>query len=386
MIDTRRIPFRMLLLILVVLGIARGVAPAPVAAVVSVGVTPSVVQLEAGVGAEVERELTVSNEGDEPLAATTGVTILDGAGEARGAASWVTVDPPRIELDPEERQVLTVTVDVPADLASGGYYAVVTVTTASRAVQGGGAAVVGEVGVPILITVDGEGEATTAPVVERFAAVLESDGRTGFRAEIRNDGNTHAVLRGTLESDDDDAPIEDVAFRGPTLLLPGATVVLEGRPSQLLESGRTYRVAGELDYGALDPLPLDTTFTAEPPAVELRAPIVCTAGEGVLGLRLELANEGDIGVAPTATITRSLVDAGTPGVPTELELPVAWPNDVSRFMVEDLGELEPGTYELTVALRVGTATSQAQTVTFKTGGNDQDAVEACGSIVERIRR
>jgi len=378
MSKTRPTLNRRLLTILLVLGVVRVAAPAPVAAVVSIGVTPSVVQLEAGSGAEVKRELTVSNEGDEPLEATTGVTVLDGAEDARGAVSWVTVDPPRIELDPEERQVLTVTVDVPADLASGGYYAVVTITTTARPVEDGDVAVAGEVGVPLLITVDGESEVTLRPVVERFAAVLEPDGRTGFRAEVRNDGNTHAVLRGTLESDDDAAPIEDAAFRGPTLLLPGATVVLEGRPSQLLESGRTYRVTGELDYGARDPLLIETTFTAEPPAVELRAPIVCTTGDGVLGLRLELTNEGDLGVAPTATLTTTMVDGGAPGGPIDVELPVAWPNDISESVVSGLGELEPGTYDLTVVLRVGTATPQAQTVTFQAGGDDQDAVEACG--------
>jgi hypothetical protein len=121
----------------------------PAAAVTSVGVTPTVAQVAMPAGETERRELTVSNEGDEPFAVTTGVTTLAGAPDDGSAVPWVTVEPGELELDPGEALPIEVSVDAPEGLASGGYYALVTLTTAAEAVDGAGAAVAGQLGVPI---------------------------------------------------------------------------------------------------------------------------------------------------------------------------------------------------------------------------------------------
>lgn len=53
----------------------------------------------------------------------------------------------------------------------------------------------------ILIEVEGEGDLIRTAAIERFAPVLESDGRVGFRALVKSTGNTYVVAKGTIEID-----------------------------------------------------------------------------------------------------------------------------------------------------------------------------------------
>lgn len=344
---------------------------------VGVGVTPSVVSLATQAGSRQRRGLTVSNQGGEAFSATTAVVAMPGATDAESAVQWLSVDPPRLKLGAAETREVTVQVDVPAGLASGGYYAAVTITTEARTVDGADAAVAGQLEVPFLISVAGVGLVTTVAEVGRFAAVLEPDGRTGFRAEVRNTGNTHVVLRGEVElTEADGGAIDRIAFRGPTLVLPGATAILEGRSPLLLEQGRDYRVMGKLDYGARDPLAIKTAFTAEAPRVTMRDPAICVDTGGGLRIGLGIRDDGTLGIVPTIGLTVRAGGRSTPGEPIAVGLPVAWPGAVTTYSVDALGKLDDGEYELGVSVKWGTAAPIARSLPFEVG-TGRDPVAPC---------
>lgn len=364
-----------LVLVAAVAGVPGG-APAA-GAEVSVGITPSVVDLRVGAGTRQDRRLTISNEGDEAFSVGVAVSTLPGAPEARSAVPWLAVASPRLTLAAGAVAELTVTIAVPPGLASGGYYAAVTVTTERQEVTGPGAAVAGELVVPFLITVDGSGESTTQVVVDRFAAVLEPDGRTGFRAEVRNTGNTYVTLRGAVEVGVGRGPSTDeVAFRGPVLLLPAATAVLQGRSPLLLESGQTYRADAVLDFGALEPLELETAFTAEPPRATLRDVGVCTDRDGALVLGFVVRNRGSVGVLPEASVTLRGT-AGATAEPVVAALPIAWPDDDTGYALSEPGRLDDGRYELALVVALGPATFLERVLSFQVGGDGPTTVRPC---------
>lgn len=341
----------------------------PAAGETSIGVTPSVAQLAVDAGATERRDLTVSNEGDEPFTVAAGVSALDDAPEASSAVPWVTVEPSGFDLGPGETRAVRVVVDPPADLASGGAYAVVTLTTGARAVDGAGTAVAGQVGVPILITVDGTGDPLVRAEVERFAAVLEPDGRVGFRAEVRNTGNTHVVLRGeTVLTEADGTAVERGTLGTSTVVLPGDRTVVEGAAPLLLESGRRYRATAELDFGGAGPLVGQTEFTTQAPRVEMRGLELCERADGGLQLGFLLDNPGSLGVVPVATLTARSVADPAGGRPARLGLPVAWPDQATGYSLDALGALDDGTYELALTVESGPTTRLNRLLAFHVGG------------------
>lgn len=155
-------------------------APLPVAADVSIGVTPSLVEMTAKPGATGGQDLKISNQGSEGFDATTGLIEMRGSTAANSAVSWLTVEPPSFHIEPKKTQTVKVSVTVPDGLASGGYYALVTITTGEKEAAGNQAGISGQLGIPFLITVSGSGKVQTTAAIEKFAPVLGADGRIGF--------------------------------------------------------------------------------------------------------------------------------------------------------------------------------------------------------------
>jgi len=350
----------------------------PAAGNMSVGVTPSVVQLSMNEGGTRRRELTVSNEGDESFSVVAEASSLTGASESSSAVSWITIEPLRFELAPGETRPVRVVVNAPPDVVSGGYYAVATLTTEARAVDGTGAAVAGKLGVPLLITVDGSGEPVVSAEVERFAAVLEADGRVGFRAEVHNTGNTHVVLRGSTEvMTAHGTPVDRRELGVSTVILPGDRAVVEGPPGRLLESGRHYRATTELDYGGSKPLLGETEFEVTAPRVKLRDLRLCERRDGGVELRFRLDNSGMLGVVPTVTLAARSLDDPIGDAPMTLDLAVAWPGANSSYALEIPPQLNDGNDWLGVTVESGATARFNQLLSFHTGGEDEDALVRC---------
>jgi hypothetical protein len=340
-------------------------------------VTPSVVHVALASSAAERRELTVSNEGDEPFAVTTSVVPLPGAADASSAVQWITVQPRTFELRPTETRTVPVVVTVPDSVTSGGYYAVVTFTTEGQALTGADAAVAGEIGVPFLITASGSGAPVVEAEIERFSAVLEANGRVGFRAEILNTGTTHVIVRGSIElGEAGGTPVTSLDLPSSTLLLPSDRTVVEGPQSLLLENGQDYRAIAKLDVGGTEPLRRETTFTAETPAVELQDLRLCTRDDERLELRFGLINPGTLGVSPVVTLTARSTDDPTGGDPTRLRLPVAWPNATTVYGLDALCDLTDGAYAITVIVEGGPSIRFDRRISFQIG-RDRAATSSC---------
>ena len=173
--------------------------PSTASADITVSVGPSLVEISATPDGQGGQELTVSNRGSEPFPVAASIEPYRDAANQHSAVAWLAVSPQSFELGPGQQQRVNTTVTVPAGAGAGGYYAVVAFTTGARPTNGSGASVSGRVGVPFLISVQGQGSLNRRASLERIVPVLEADGRTGFRAMLNNGGNLHLVARGAVD-------------------------------------------------------------------------------------------------------------------------------------------------------------------------------------------
>jgi hypothetical protein len=187
---------RLLRVMLVAVLFARAVAPFAsghrARAAMSLKVSPALVELKADPGAHGDQPITVENDGDQDIAVITGVEAYKQAEGDWSAVDWLHADLSNFTLKPGEARQIDVKINVPDGLKTGGRYALVTFTAGGGQTQGNGASIAGKLGVAFLMTVDGKGKLKRQVKVDHFAPVLESDGRIGFQASLRNDGNIHA--------------------------------------------------------------------------------------------------------------------------------------------------------------------------------------------------
>ncbi|MGH2558819.1 MAG: hypothetical protein ACRDJH_07125, partial [Thermomicrobiales bacterium] len=210
-------------------------------AVVSLRISPVLVDLSATPGATGSQEITVVNEGDVPVDLVVGVETYQSATGDWSAQDWLTVDRPQIALAPGEDAVVTVTIQVPDDVPSGGRYALVTFTTGPQQSTEPGVAITGRLGAALMIAVEGEGELASDVAIERFGPVLEPDGRIGFRAILTNDGNLHALPVGRVEVETAGGdPLGQLDLPMSTPLLPDGNVEMTAQGSLPLPAGERY--------------------------------------------------------------------------------------------------------------------------------------------------
>ncbi|MGH2561592.1 MAG: hypothetical protein ACRDJH_21200, partial [Thermomicrobiales bacterium] len=202
---------KLLIAVLIVLGTTAGTL-ASTRAQVSIGVTPSVLDLFADPGDEGVQDITVFNDSEQPVAATVEVDQLGNVADDYSAVEWLSVEPREVELQPGEETAVLLSIDVPDDIASGGRYASVKVTTkaAERDDAGSGVTIAGQLVVGVLFTVIGDGDVVKEISVEQFAPVLEPDGRVGFHGQMTNTGNIHITGTGHADlfgNESDDEPV-----------------------------------------------------------------------------------------------------------------------------------------------------------------------------------
>lgn len=369
---------RLLLSLAVLAGVAA-TAAAPVRAEVGVSVGPSLIELNADPGGEGRQELTVTNTGDEPFEAVTTVEPYRGADGVYSAVDWLTAEPAAFRLEPGEQQTVAVTIAVPRGLESGGRYAMVAITPGAKETGGAGAAVRGKLGVPFLIAVDGDGKLTRTAKLERFAPVLERDGRIGFRALIRNEGNLHVVAQGAVAiGQGDDDPFGRLDITKTTSILPGTEQMVVAYGSLPLESGAAYTAAVEIDYGAKEPLTEQTRFTVAPSLVVERQRVCENLDRGPT-LALALRNDGDLGLEPGAELT--IEDETGQPVQGSVTTPAAliWPGATAELVVDFPNRLLSGSYVLVARVSYGVEDPVEARAPFQIGGAGENVAPLCGS-------
>lgn len=172
------------------------------------------------------------------------------AGRLRhSCARWVSLNPAEATVKPGETLVVRLTIAIPVEMASAGYWCALTVDEVPDPM-----AVVSGVGVQFLASVS-TGIFVNVGTVQRAARILDLRvaADTAF-VRLQNDGNTPVGVDGRLEffAPGSESPTAVVPVpRGTILTEPTVQGTLKAAlPSAtILPSGR-YRVRAILDYGA----------------------------------------------------------------------------------------------------------------------------------------
>ena len=177
-------------------------------------------------------------------------SFFDEPGKLRHSCGrWVSLNPVESVIRAGETLVIRITVAIPVELASGGYWCVLTVDEVPDPLAvstGPGVKFVASVSTGIFVNVG---------TVERAARILDlqvGDGQA--RVKVRNEGNAPVGIDGRLEfyALGDAAPTATVVVpRGTILTEPSldGTLTAALPSASVLPSGR-YRVRAILDYGA----------------------------------------------------------------------------------------------------------------------------------------
>ena len=173
----------------------------------------------------------------------------EGGSLRHSCARWVSLNPAEATVKPGETLVIRLTISVPVEMASAGYWCALTldeVPDPMTAVSGVGVQFLASVSTGIFVNVG---------TVQRAAKIVDvrvaSD--TAF-VRLQNDGNTPVGVDGRLEffAPGAEAPTAVVTLpRGTVLTEPTVqgTLAAPLPAATLLPSGR-YRVRAILDYGA----------------------------------------------------------------------------------------------------------------------------------------
>jgi hypothetical protein len=363
------------LVLMLVLGGALAASPAR--AQVTIGVSPSIVELSVPAGGEGSVDLSVNAESAEPFDATVEVVPLDDRVDSSlSVPEWLTVSQSSITLEPGQSAVITVTIKVPEDQPSGARYAGVAITIGGGDAEGTTAAISGRLLVPLLMIVEGEGGIERTAEVERFAPVLELDGRLGFRALVRGTGNVHVSASGlaivTLEDGADYGTLDFVQTR----VYPGRAALLSTTTTLPVQAGTAFNASAEVEYGADDPATADTAFAFTPDLAVSGS--VCENLDRGPTITTELINDGTLGVVTTLQLAVGLPDGGRIGESNPMEPQIAWPSDTSTFSADLPERLPTGDYVLTVSALTGASADPiVQEIPFSIGGTGPNVAPIC---------
>jgi hypothetical protein len=378
----KRLPHLCLGLALLVGATAWSVAPAR--AETRVAISPSFLFLEAKADTGGSVEVQVTNRGDEPLDLSVGVTPYEGIEGERSAMSWISVDPNHLHVEPGEAATVEVHIAIPDREASGGRYAAVAFTTAAPDAGDGNRGISARLLVPVWLAVEGKGDLTRVPTVERFAPVLEADGRIGFRAAVRNEGNVHTRVAGAVEvGPDGEQPNARLEFQSRGIL-PDGTEVLATQGSLPLPAGALYAAEGEFappkdaDQDAFDPISTTAAFGIEP-MVAIVPGSVCENLDRGPTLSGAVVNDGDLGVLPIVQFEVRDASGTVLGYLSPTLEPVAWPHDQVEFAVDLPERLVSGNYTLITRVMYGAGEQVQREASFSIGGDPATAAPLCAN-------
>lgn len=164
-------------------------------------------------------------------------------------ASWVSLNPAEASVKPGETLVIRLTISVPVEMASAGYWCALTVDEVPEPL-----AAASGIGVQFLASVS-TGIFVNVGAVQRAAKILDLRVASEMVfVRLQNEGNAPVGVDGRLEffAPGAEVPVATVAVpRGTLLTEPTVQGTLKAAlpPIGQLPSGR-YRVRAILDYGA----------------------------------------------------------------------------------------------------------------------------------------
>jgi hypothetical protein len=269
---------------------------------------------------------------------------------------------------------------VPDDLQTGGYYAYVTVTGGQEGDATGAntAAIQGQLAVPFLITVNGDGELDRAVAIDRFAPVLQPDGRIGFAAAIRNTGNIHSSPTGsvtvTLENGEAYGSLD---FVQSTPLLPGAERLLTTQGTLPVQDGASYMATIEIGGTNIESATLDAAFTMDPPAVLLGGLTICENLDRGPSVTATVENPSTLGVMGMIDVSVQAADGSAAGQAMVEQPPVLWPGEATTLTTDIQERLVSGDYVLIVTLTPAIGEPITAELPFAIGGTGPTTAPIC---------
>jgi len=198
--------------------LAWGVALGPLSgrAAADITVNPSIIQPVIRAGRYADFSISVANDAQVPrqfrvtvanmTAAPEGFPISAPADDPRGCADWISVEPTQFSLTPNSTQMVSCRLRAPRG-AAGGYYALITVESPAPKLQlanRSGAVILSRAfGTAILAVVPGRDiSPKLRPAGAQLEIVQARAGDTGgwaLTARVRNEGNVHAKVAGSLD-------------------------------------------------------------------------------------------------------------------------------------------------------------------------------------------
>jgi hypothetical protein len=193
-------------------------------------------------------------------------------------STWTTTNRHEVTLAPHARSMVTTTITVPDDAATGEQYAVVWAEAASTAPSGGGVGEINRVGIRIYLSV-GHGNASSAFTIDSLTARRLPTGQQVVLAQVHNTGGRALDLSGDLKLRNVSGSLSAGPFevQTGTTLAPGdsgpVTVPLNEqvpngpwRAHLRLQSGLTKRdaeatITFPIDKGAAETAKAETGFS-----------------------------------------------------------------------------------------------------------------------------
>lgn len=186
-------------------------------------------------GASIERTVEVYNgdaAGTEIAVFGADATIRDGAfrpadGSDDGIGDWITVDPPRVDLDHGERRNVTIRLTVPDDAAAGERYGLVIAEPAGAPTADGGVSTVTRIGMRVYLLV-GPGAAPASDFrVDRLTARRTGAGVPVAEVGVENTGGRAIEVGGLVRFSDGPGGTSAGPFEldAPVTVAPGDAAV-----------------------------------------------------------------------------------------------------------------------------------------------------------------
>jgi hypothetical protein len=355
----------------------------PASAQVTIAVSPALLELNGHAGDTGSIEVTVSNSGDEAFDVVTAITVFQDMTGDRSAVAWSKVSPDRLSLKPGANVKAEYSIGIPKDARSGGRYAAISFTTLPPGANDS-TSVAGRILVPVLLTVEAQGDLIRTPVLDTAALFLEQDGRLGARVAVRNDGNVHVPLTGTVVVSSQ-APKADAKLGIPMgRVLPGATRTYQGDATLPLPLGSTYDVTVAMGQPATDgtmgDAVINDTFQVDAtPALQLSDAAICENLDRGPAVAVTMTDPGSLGVVPTVGF-EVLDAAGVPvGSAMATDQPLAWPGETYQLAADLQQRLASGSYTLVAGARYGTNLTTETRLPFSIGGDPATAAPLCAA-------
>ncbi|KKR04322.1 MAG: hypothetical protein UT30_C0009G0032 [Candidatus Uhrbacteria bacterium GW2011_GWF2_39_13] len=174
-------------------------------------ISPSMLEISSARGEVIHETFTILNTGSseqtyffdrvafKPMEESGTPLFSQETKEASALTSWISFPETQVRVLPASKADVPFEIAIPDDIASGGYYAAITVSpTPTDIVTTNGAIIDAKTAILVLLTVEGE-TTQQLQLLDFHGALLSSSlPFSSFQFRVQNQGNVHVVPRGQI--------------------------------------------------------------------------------------------------------------------------------------------------------------------------------------------